>query len=86
MTAGKKKLPHPLQRRGNTVALVVLGFLVDSDGKESACNAGDPSLILESGRSPGERNGYLFLENSTDKRTWWAIVHGVPKSWTQLSG
>ena len=26
-----------------------------SDGKESACNAGDPGLIPGSGRSPGER-------------------------------
>ena len=29
-----------------------------SDGKESACNAGDPGLILRSGKSPGEGNGY----------------------------
>ena len=28
-----------------------------SDGKESACNAGDPSLIPGSGRTPGEWNG-----------------------------
>ena len=28
-----------------------------SDGKEPACNAGDPGLIHGSGRSPGERNG-----------------------------
>ena len=28
-----------------------------SDGKESACNAGDPGLILGLGRSPGEGNG-----------------------------
>ena len=30
-----------------------------SDGKESACNARDPSLIPVSGRSPGEGNGNL---------------------------
>ena len=30
----------------------------DSEGKESACNAGDPGLIPGSGRSPGEENGY----------------------------
>ena len=30
------------------------GFPVGSDGKESACNAGDLGLIPESGRSPGE--------------------------------
>ena len=29
-----------------------------SDGKESACNAGDPILIPELGRSPGEGKGY----------------------------
>ena len=29
-----------------------------SDGKESACNAGDPDSIPGSGRSPGEGNGY----------------------------
>ena len=38
-----------------------------SDGKESACNAGDPGSICGSGRSPGEGNGYPFqyscLEN-----------------------
>ena len=28
-----------------------------SDSKESTCNAGDPSLIPGSGRSPGEGNG-----------------------------
>ena len=29
------------------------GFLGGSDGKESACNAGDPGSIFGSGRSPG---------------------------------
>ena len=29
-----------------------------SVGKESACNAGDPSLIPGLGRSPGEEIGY----------------------------
>ena len=49
------------------------------------CDAGDPTLI-GSGRSPGERNGYLLqyscLENSTDRGAWRAIVHGVAKSQT----
>ena len=31
---------------------------VSSVGKESTCNAGDPGLILGSGRSPGEGLGY----------------------------
>ena len=35
-----------------------LGFPDSSVGKESACNAGDPSSISVSGRSAGERIGY----------------------------
>ena len=60
-----------------------------SDGKESACNAGDLGLIPWSGRSPGEGNGYPIqyscLENSIGRGAWWATVHGVAKGWTQLS-
>ena len=45
--------------------------------------------IQSLGRPPGEENGnplqYSCLENSTDKGTWQAGVHGVAKSWTQLS-
>ena len=41
------------------------------------------------GRSPGLGNGnllqYLCLENSMDRGSWWAIVHGVANSWTRLS-
>ena len=36
----------------------LLGFPDSSVGKESACNAGDPSLIPGSGRSAGEGIGY----------------------------
>ena len=57
-----------------------------SDGKESAWNVGDPGSIPRSGWSPGEGNGnplrYSCLENSMDRRAWWATVHGVPKSQT----
>ena len=35
-----------------------MGFPDSSVGKESACNARDPGLISESGRSPGEGIGY----------------------------
>ena len=59
------------------------GFLGGSDGKESACNAGDTGSIPELGRSPGEGNGYPLqyscLENPTDRGAWWATVHGVAK-------
>ena len=60
-----------------------MGFPCDSDGKEFACNAGDPGTIPRSERSPGERNGYPLqssqLENSMDKGAWWAAVHGGHK-------
>ena len=52
-----------------------------SDGKESACNAGDSDLIPGWGRSPGEGNGnplhYSCLGNSMDREAWWATVRGV---------
>ena len=58
-----------------------MGFPGSSNGKESACSAGDPGLIPGSGRSPVVGNGnplqYSCLENSTDRAAWWATVHGV---------
>ena len=66
-----------------------MGFHGGSDGKASACNAGDPGSIPGSGGSPGEGNGnplqYSCPENPTDGEAWWAIVHGVAKSRTRLS-
>ena len=35
-----------------------MGFPGSSAGKESTCNAGDPTLIPGSGRSPEEGIGY----------------------------
>ena len=59
------------------------------DGKESACNAGDPGSIPSSGRSSGEGNGcplwYSCLENPMDREAWWATVHVVAKGRTRLS-
>ena len=55
-----------------------------SAGKESSCNAGDPSLISGLGRSPGEGIGYPFqysgLENSMD-----CIVESVQFSCSVVS-
>ena len=60
-----------------------------SDGKEFACNAGDPGLIPGLGRSPGEGNGTLLqypcLENLMDGGAWQATVHEVSESQTRLS-
>ena len=56
------------------------GFPGGSRGKEFASNAEDLGLI------PGEGNGnplqYSCLENSVDRRAWWAIDHRVTKSQT----
>ena len=63
---------------------VFLGFPGGSARKESACNAGDLSLIPGLGRSPGEEDGYPLqysgLEDSMD-----CIVHGVTKNQAGLS-
>ena len=68
---------------------MVGSFPGGSEGKASACNAGDLDSIPGSGRSPGEGNGtplqYSCLENPMDGGTWWATVHGVAKSRIQLS-
>ena len=60
-----------------------------SGGKQSTYSAGDLHLIPGLGRSSGEENDnplqYCWLENPIDRRAWWAIVHGVAKSWTWLT-
>ena len=65
------------------------GFPSGSVVKNLACNAGDLALIPVLGRSPGGGHGsplqYSFLENPMDRGAWWATVHGVTKSRTQLS-
>ena len=67
-------------------SLITYHFPGGSDGKASACNAGDLGLIPGLERSPGEGNGnllqYSCLENSMDGGAWQAIVHGVTKSQT----
>ena len=72
----------PLWFSHHQVALVV---------KNPPANAGDlrdEDSIPGLGRSPGEGNSnplqYSCLENPIDRGTWWATVHGVTKSQTQL--
>ena len=70
------------------VYIICMGFPGGSDGKDSTCNARDPGSIPGLGRSPGGghddslQNSY---KNPTGRETWRATVHGVTKSWTQLS-
>ena len=46
----------------------LLGFPDSSVGKESICNAGDPSSIPVSGRSAGEEIGYPIQYSWA---SWW---------------
>ena len=72
------------------------GFPGSSGRKESTFNSRDPGLIPGLGRSAGEGIGFplqyslrreqLFWPGeSMDRGAWWAVVHGVTKSWIQLS-
>ena len=70
------------------VLVLVQGLPDGSDGEESARNAGDLGSISGLGRSPGGEHGnslhYSCLENSMDRGSWRATVHGVTKSRTRL--
>ena len=57
-----------------------MGFPCGSAGKESTRNAGDLGSIPGFGRSPGEGKGSPLQYSALD-----CIVHGVAKSWIQLS-
>ena len=71
-------------RRDRLPTPIFLGFPCGLAGNESTCSAGNLGLIPGLGRSPGEEKCYPLqysgLENSMD-----CIVHGITKSWTQLS-
>ena len=51
-----------------------MGFPDSSVGKESACNAGDPSSIPGLGRSPGEGRGYQL------QYSWASLVAQLVKN------
>ena len=65
-----------------------LGFPSGYDGKESACNVWDLGLIPGLGRSHGEGTSNPLqsscLESPMDREAWWATVHRVAESQTQL--
>ena len=72
-----------------TIAYIYIGFLGASDGKESACNAGDLGSIPGSGRS--SEKGMATHSNILAWRIPWTEGPGglqsigVIKSWTRLS-
>ena len=67
----KRVFPRPSQHSLSCGLFLLVDILGDfpggSDGGESACNAGNPGSVPESGRSSGEGNGdplqYSCLEN-----------------------
>ena len=65
------------------------GFSGGSGVKTPRASAGDMGWIPGSERSPGKGNGnplqYSCLGNPMDRGAWWALVHSVAKSQTQLS-
>ena len=54
----------------------------------NAEDAGDVGYIPGWGRCSGEEHGnslqYSCLKSPMDRGAWWATVHRVIKSWTQL--
>ena len=67
-----------------TSVIFILGFPSGSNGKESACIAGDLGWIPGLGRSPGGGRGspfqYSCLEKPMDIGAWWATVYRVTES------
>ena len=72
-----------------SLVLNYMGFPGGSVRKESAYNVRDLGLIPGLRGSPGGGHGnplqYSCLENPMGREAWWAKVHGIAKSWTQLS-
>ena len=71
------------------IIIMTLGFPAGSAVKNLPANVGDSSLILGSGRSPGEGNGnplqYACLENPMERGAWGVTVHGITNGGTQRS-
>ena len=66
-----------------------MGFPGGSVVKNLLVNTEDTDSIPALGRPSGEGNGnplqYSCLGNPMDREAWWAVVHGVTKSWIRLS-
>ena len=60
-----------------------MGFPGGSMVKNPPANAGDPSSVPGSGRSPGKGNAnpleYSCQENPMNREAWWATVHRVAR-------
>ena len=56
----------------------IWGFILGSDGKASAYNAGDPGSIPGLGRSPGEGNGNQIGRASCRERVLYKVLSVLP--------
>ena len=66
---------------------MIASFPGGASGREPTCQAGEArgmGLISGLGRSPEVGNGtplqYSCLDNSMDRGSWWAAVHGAAES------
>ena len=77
---GVARVGHDLMTKPQYMLLNIGG----SDGKESACSAGDLGSIPGLGKIPWRREDsplqYFCLKNSMDRGTWQAIVCSVAES------
>ena len=77
-----------MEAKGENSSCFVYLFPGGSVVKNLPANARDIGFILGSIRSPGGGNGnplqYSCQENPMDRGAWWAMVHGVTESGTQL--
>ena len=85
MAASWRRLPyHPwgLMSQGSCSTISYLLCLISVE-KNLPANTADTGLIPRLKRPPGEGNDnplqYSCLGNPTDRRAWWATVHGVTK-------
>ena len=80
-----------IQKDTCTPAFIAMVFIIAKTWKQSKCPSTDEwiknmwyiyTIVREGNGNPVQ---YSCLENPMDGRAWWAAVHGVTKSWTQLS-
>ena len=80
INAGWKKTRHPcLSSIVVPFCILIMGFLDNSAGKESACDAGNPSSIPGLGSSPGEAIGCPLQHSRASLLT--QIVKNLPAMW-----
>ena len=87
---GSQRVGHNQAINPNSYLEYIRGFIGSSaDKKKIHLQCRRPQLHSWVRKIPGEGDGYPLqcscLENSTDRRAWWAAVHGVTKRWTELS-